>query len=413
MPVVIDDGNNRLAAVMQYIQQQQARRREDEAMRQQEEALRRSALARQYGDLAPEQRTTAYSALPEDVRPWIIDPSSTPMTAQDLLAKTTAEKTLGVVNGFQPDQFQSGYIATEQMLGRNPNAQFTETLRDSSYMSPDAFQTYTNEGSIPPSQAEQNRAAAAESNADAAFTSGPKTATELAQAGKYRAETANVGKAGAGAVGGKHAPVGISGNVDVSGFPASVAAAGEDVMRGGDITRVPFQSRMAVFEYVAKRGGKALPNDVAKQLRGQVSAETSIDEISNAFEKYAAAKTPGEIAKEAVNLRAKVYGSIPLLARGIGHTGVLTQQDVDSVAASILGAKGAAGLALAKSMPGETRQRINGMRGQFAEIQRRLLEDLIPQGGGGGGAKTVTRAELQRMGSTPEEAAAAGYQVVN
>jgi hypothetical protein len=189
MPVVIDDGNNRLAAVMQYIQQQQARRREDEAMRQQEEALRRSALARQYGELAPEQRGSAYSALPEDVRPWIIDPSSTPMTAQDLLAKTTAEKTLGVVNGFQPDQFQSGYIATEQMLGRNPNAQFTETLRDSSYMSPGDFATHAREGFVPASEVARNSATATKDLAEASFTAGPKTKNELAHAGLRYAET--------------------------------------------------------------------------------------------------------------------------------------------------------------------------------------------------------------------------------
>jgi hypothetical protein len=163
-------------------------------------------------------------------------------------------------------------------------------------------------------------------------------------------------------------------------YSPAIAAAGDDVLRGGDITRIPAHSRMQVFEYIAARGGKALPKDVANTLRSQVGAEVALDKISAAFEAYAAAKTPADLAKSGVNLRSTINGSVPLLARGVGHTGVLTQQDVDSVVMSILGADGVTGLAMTKAMPGETRSRISGMKGQFAEIQNRLLQDLVPGG---------------------------------
>lgn len=162
-------------------------------------------------------------------------------------------------------------------------------------------------------------------------------------------------------------------------FSQEEVAAGEDVLRGGDINRIPYRSRMRIFEYVASKNGKALATPVMNKLRDQIGAEVALDGINSALEAYLNPKANKLTA--AIQLNAALKGGIPLIARGIGHTGVLTQQDVDSVETSIIGASGVKGLALSAAAPNGARDRIKKLREQFSEVQSRLLQDLVPSSG--------------------------------
>lgn len=167
-------------------------------------------------------------------------------------------------------------------------------------------------------------------------------------------------------------------------FSPAVIAAGDDVMRGNDIMRVPRDSRMAVFQYVAAKGGRAVPAEVAKQVRGQIAAEVALEEISKAMDGFTAEKSSvgnaQNLYRKGVDFRSALMKSVPLVARGLGHTGVLTQQDVDSVIESITGLSGIAGLANVKALPSDAKARVQGLLRQFGTIQQDLLQDLIPQG---------------------------------
>lgn len=245
------------------------------------------------------------------------------------------------------------------------------------------------------------------------------TADRYASAGKTKKETSLLGTQ-------PQAPNALT--VAGKQFSPETIAAGEDVMRGGDITRVPWADRMKVFEYVAARGGKAISKGVQDKLRGQQAAEVAVNAIEKAVQDYTS--TPKSdlvnLARKGVALRSALMQSVPLIARGIGHTGVLTQQDFDSIVQGILGTKGAlTGLGLTYALPEDAAARINSLRSQFGEVQNALLSDLIPetpmpQQPGAGQEKTVSRQQLIALANAEgkpvdqivKDAIAEGYRVV-
>lgn len=313
--------------------------------------------------------TKRYEKDPEimnEVAGWV---NERPMTDSDIAAQNTAfysAQETGKAASGSPD-VQARAFTQESALGRPMSG---HQFADQAQRQPEAANTKTPYGQTLNIQGGRTPSATAKLQAQTQIATQAMQESGATKRTQMQIDAAQARGVSASGAPGKASP--------------GISAAGEDVLRGGDIGRIPPHARMAVFEYVAAKGGKALPKDVQTKIRDQISAETALDGISAAFEDYAKAKTPGEVAKSGVNLRAKVNGAVPLLARGIGHTGVLTQQDVDSVVVSLLGAGGLSGLAMTKALPGETRQRIGGMKEQFAEIQRRLLQDLIPAGSGGG-----------------------------
>jgi hypothetical protein len=351
---------------------------------------RRAAIAQQYGIQAPEYV-----------------PNEQEMAARDLAAKQR-----GVVNSWSPDKFQSDTAAMTLVTDKTPNQSTSETMRDQSYMTPEEFtkrlrigggldMSAQQEGTLNETTRHnkvdegfegQRTAAQAFRDYAAGGHSKAQTTTELAKLDPNSPVSPAFPKPGSGGAHGMTGPT----------APA-IAAAGDDVLRGGDITRVPNHARMAVFEYVAAKGGKALPRDVQQKIRDQIGAEVALDQIGGAMERYiGAANNPIKQAKEAINLRASVQGAVPMVARGLGHTGVLTQQDVDSVAASIIGAKGLTGLGIVAAMPDEARGRLSRIRGQFSEVQNRLLQDLLPQGGAGAASGVTTTPDGSQWRKNPD-----------
>jgi hypothetical protein len=107
---------------------EEQQRRHDEAMKAQylqslmagQPYERRVAIARQYGLQAPDY-------VPNE---------------QEQTAAYTAQRQRQTLEGFNPDQFQTDYIGTELLTGRNPNAQYTEAIHNEKKMTPEAFKEW-------------------------------------------------------------------------------------------------------------------------------------------------------------------------------------------------------------------------------------------------------------------------------
>ena len=140
----------------------------------------------------PSQRGAYIQSLAPDLQGYFTDPSALPppqWTPGELAQQEFDKRRLAIAQGYTPSPFDEGYAFMENVIGRNPNADYTKALRDRSFMSPDAFKTYADEGFTPRSDVLKNEAAAARDTAEATFTAGPKTATEYAHGGLYGAQT--------------------------------------------------------------------------------------------------------------------------------------------------------------------------------------------------------------------------------
>lgn len=198
-------GGNPLAAALQYwLGASQRKRAEDEAETQRQAAERQQDNERrlriaqvEYQNVHPSQRSAYVAGLTPDVQRYFTDTAALPapvLSPREQAEQMYGERQLKAVQNWQPTPFDESMMNMEGVIGRNPNATWSETERDRAFMAPDVFSQYANEGFVPPSEAEQRRAAAAKDKADAAFTSGPRTSTEYAQGGKYKAETAKIGE---------------------------------------------------------------------------------------------------------------------------------------------------------------------------------------------------------------------------
>jgi hypothetical protein len=141
---------------------------------------------------------------------------------------------------------------------------------------------------------------------------------------------------------------------------------------------------MALEEAVSELNAAIIPQAVRTQLVATDDAMKIIDRISNMTEEII--KNPDTKAKaiQSKLLEDFINQQAPFIARAVGHVGVLTQRDVDSV-------KGLApGWKSANFAPGFAREKINLLRSRFQEHrdtlmgeQQRIIPQSAPSGGGG------------------------------
>lgn len=200
MGTTVVDSRDRNRELVDSLHSWMDRRRQDRQISdQQADADRRTRInvaQAQLQQIHPSQRGAFIARLPEDVRGFFSDSASLPApqySPAEQAEQLYGEHKLKSAQSYQPTPFDQSYMNMEGILGRNPNATWSEAERDRSFMTPEVFKTYADEGFVAPSEAEKNRAAAGKDVAETEFTKGPKTSTEYAQGGKYRAETGKIG----------------------------------------------------------------------------------------------------------------------------------------------------------------------------------------------------------------------------
>lgn len=159
-----------------------------------------------------------------------IPPEAMQKTQAEQFADLVAQQNMGIQQGFNPDDFQRNIIATENLTGRNPNAEYTNLTAQRAYLPPDQFNAaqqvaakitpdadaiYAQTGPVGQSTAYENTEKGNQAAADAAFTKGPKTrltgaqtneavagtGLKSAETSKVRAETKKLTDSAAGGAG--------------------------------------------------------------------------------------------------------------------------------------------------------------------------------------------------------------------
>lgn len=115
--------------------------------------------------------------------------------------------------------------------------------------------------------------------------------------------------------------------VDAAGNPVTTFMTAEEVRAQGGIRTSP--------KTTAKASGPATVDAILGEIEGlskkiNTSSGGPMSNVTGAVRRGAAA---GNMDNDVSEYQALVEGFIPMVARAVGHTGVLTQQDVDSVRA--------------------------------------------------------------------------------
>src|SRR6185503_14714757 len=155
-----------------------------------EEQAKRQYLAALMQGQPFDRRVALMQANPNASRGLTIPQSATARTPEEEFKDLLARQNMSVQQGFTPDRFQSDIIATTNLTGLNPNADYTQTTAARRYLSPQDFATaqgvsakvipdankvYDNTGPIGMADIELKRQQGRHAGAQADYVAGPQT----------------------------------------------------------------------------------------------------------------------------------------------------------------------------------------------------------------------------------------------
>lgn len=144
---------------------------------------------------------------------------------------------------------------------------------------------------------------------------------------------------------------------------------------------------LALEREVSALDARIVPAALTAQLNSTAESIKIIDRVENMVNQIQKAPSAEARITQSALLESFLQQQVPIMARAVGHVGVLTQQDVDSVRGFFPGWKSA------NFAPAYAKEKVRVMRDRFNE-HKKILETesfrVIPRGGGAPAADPKT-----------------------